>query len=145
MAGTASIKYEDVNNKDGHCVSASLPGATAATAGNYGVTIFTNVTSSAIEVLRVTCDFTTKSSSGGATLAVLNRVGAAAGNSMLATAFDLTAANDTVQTREGRTLNSYRVLQQGDRISLSAPGGVTALAGLGVSIYYKYVGKGGYN
>lgn len=132
----------DIIKKDGFYVVQVLKNTDAATAANYG-TIF--IARYACEVQNVQIVYQTASTSGTLQLEKLTGTTAAgSGNSILASTFDLSAAADTVQSKEGRNLTDYRVLKPGDRLALVDGGTLTNLNNLVVSIYMVGAGNGNY-
>lgn len=134
-----------VTVKDGIYITASIYGATAATAANYGVILIPRFP---IEVLRITEVHETAGSDAGAvTLDVLNvdsGTAIASGNSMLVATFNLKSTANTPVYKQSVDLNGYRVLDETQRIALKTSGTLTDLAGVHITIYAKPYGRGQY-
>ena len=139
------VQFQDIENKDGNSITASLPGALSATAANYGVFF---IASRPIEVMKVSEAHTTAGSDGGAvTLQIEKLTGTTAldsGSTILATAFDLKGTANTVVSYQGVGLTVNVQLREGDRLALKDTGTPTDVAGVCVTIYYKYLGQGHY-
>jgi len=137
----------DIENKDGNEITISLSGTLSATNTNYGVFF---IASKAIEILKIKESHTTAGTDAGAvTLQIEKLTGTTAldsGSTILNTAFDLKGTANTVVSYQGYSgLNTNRQLKEGDRLALKDVGTLTNLAGVCVTIYYKYLGKGNYN
>ena len=84
---------------------------------------------------------------GAVTLQIEKLTGTTAldsGSTLLSTAFNLKGTANTVVSYEGTRLTSSRQLVEGDRLALKDAGTLTDLAGVCVTIYYKYLGQGHY-
>lgn len=139
-------EHSDIQNKDGNEITISLPGALSATATNYGVFFIAN---RPIEIMKIKEVHSTAGSDGGAvTLQIEKLTGTTAldsGSTILNTAFDLKGTANTVVSYSGYIgLNANRQLVEGDRLALKDAGTLTSLAGVCVTIYYKYLGEGQY-
>lgn len=138
-------QYQDIENKDGNEITVSLPGTLSATATNYGVFFIAN---RPIEITKIKEVHSTAGSDAGAvTLQIEKLTGTTAldsGSTLLATAFNLKGTANTVVSYEGTRLTSSRQLVEGDRLALKDAGTLTDLAGVCVTIYYKYLGQGHY-
>ncbi len=138
-------QYQKIENKDGNEITVSLPGTLSATATNYGVFF---IASRPIEIMKIKEAHTTAGSDAGAvTLQIEKLTGTTAldsGSTLLTTAFNLKGTANTVVSYEGTRLTSSRQLVEGDRLALKDAGTLTDLAGVCVTIYYKYLGQGHY-
>lgn len=131
--------------KDGFYITTNIWGDEAQDAANYGI-IFT--ARWPIEILRIVERHETAGTAGGAvTLDVLrvpNGTAIASGDSMVVTKFNLKATANTLQTREGVTLNDFRQLRENQSIGLKTSGTLTDLAGVSITIYFQNYGRGNY-
>ncbi len=137
------IPSERLMRKDGFYITYDLPGSLAATAGDYGV-IF--ICRHPMEVLRVAEVHSTASSVVG-TLDVEKLTGTTApgsGTSILATTFNLQSTANTVVNKENTGLSSARQFLENERLALKTTGVLTLLAGVQVTIYCKFLGRGDY-
>lgn len=138
--------YRQLINKDGNEITVNLGGTLSATAANYGVFFIAN---RPIEIVKVKEVHSTAGSDGSAvTLQLEKLTGTTAldsGSTILNTAFDLKGTANTVVSYSGyKGLNSNRILREGDRLALKDAGTLTNVAGVCVSIYFKYANNGHY-
>ena len=138
--------FGQIDNKDGNEITVSLPGALSATATNYGVFFIAN---RPIEIMKVKEVHSTAGSHADAvTLQIEKLTGTEAldaGSEVLKTAFNLKGTANTVVSYSGYTgLTDTRILKEGDRLALKDTGTLTDLAGVCVTIYYKYANNGHY-
>ena len=138
--------YRDLIEKDGNDITISLPGALAATSTNYGVFFIAN---RPIEIMKVQISHTTAGTNAGeVTLQIEKLIGTDAldgGTELLKTAYDLKGTINTVNSYRGyNQLVRDRVLKEGERLALKDSGTLTDVAGVCVTIYYKYANNGDY-
>ena len=138
--------FIQLENKDGNEIMVSLPGALSATATNYGVFFIAN---RPIEIMKIQISHTTAGTNAGAvTLQIEKLTGTDAldgGTELLKTAYDLKGTANTVISYSGYAgLTDARILKEGDRLALKDSGTLTDLAGVCVTIYYKYANNGHY-
>lgn len=118
-----------------------LPGATAATAGNYGVVFYT--ASRACQVTAVVERHATAGSDGGAVTVMLKKVpsgtAAASGTDTLTAGISLKGTADTnaAGTLHGTTGNLQ--LAAGDSLAVVLTGTPTAVAGMGLNVQLKAI------
>lgn len=138
-------KWEDIQNKDGFYITASLPGVLSQTTGYYGA-FFTAYMP--CEILQVTEVHTVAGNDAGAvTLDIEKLTGTTAlgsGVSVLASTFNLKSTANTVVRKMGRDLSVNRQILPGDRIALKDAGTLTTLEGVQVTLYLKFLGRGTY-
>lgn len=138
-----AVRYEDILRKGGFPVSAFLFGTAPATAANYDVFF---VAPRPCEILWVSETHRVAGSDPGSVtlnLEILDSGEAlGAGDSVLSTAFDLKSTANVPVTRSGTSLTSNRVLTEGDRLALVDSGTLTAVAGLCVTVYFKFANRG---
>ena len=140
------MEFADIQNKDGNEITVSLPGTLSATATNYGVFFIAN---RPIEITKIKEVHNTAGSDGSAvTLQIEKLTGTTAldsGSTILNTAFNLKGTANTVVSYQGyKDLTINRQLVEGDRLALKDAGTLTNVAGVCVTIYYKYLGNGQY-
>ncbi|NLG03893.1 MAG: hypothetical protein GX567_08725 [Clostridia bacterium] len=138
--------FIQLENKDGNEIMVSLPGALSATATNYGVFF---IAQRPIEIVKIKESHTTAGSNAGVvTLQIEKLTGTEAldaGSGVLKTAFNLKGTANTVISYSGYAgLTDARILKEGDRLALKDSGTLTDLAGVCVTIYYKYANNGHY-
>jgi hypothetical protein len=136
-------EFNEIMNKDGFYPSASLPGAAAATAANYGVFFIAPVKCELISVLASWETAGTVDS----TLQIEKLTGTTApgsGTNLLAAALSTTTAANTVATPALTATKDNRVLAKGDRLALKDGGTLTNLAGLAATCVIHPIGKGHY-
>lgn len=117
-------------------VSITLPGTSAATAGNYGV-FFTNNSKYNWEVLDIS---ESHSGTASATLQIERLQGTEASDSgdlLLETSFNLASAANTVQHGAMTSATALRLLQSGDRLGLKDIGTLTNATGLNITTYLR--------
>ena len=138
--------WEGLDNKDLNTFNVYLPGALPQTAANFEVF---SIVRKAIEIVRIDEVHSAPETVAGAlTLNVERLTGTTApgaGSTILSTAFDLKAAADTVQSYGGHNLTADRILKDGERLALVLTGAPTDLAGLCLTVHYKFAKRGGYN
>ena len=140
------MKFDEIENKDGNEITVNLAGTLSATATNYGVFFIAN---RSIEITKIKEVHSTAGSDGSAvTLQIEKLTGTTAldsGSTILNTAFDLKGTANTVVAYQGYSgLTINRQLKEGDRLALKDAGTLTNVAGVCVTIYYKYSGNGQY-
>ena len=135
----------EIQNKDLIVLTHSLPGATAATAGNYGVFF---IVDKAVELVRVKVVWGVASTSGTLDLERLQGTEALdAGNSLFASAISTAGTANTVTSKDGMDFNhtiKETILKPGDRLALKDGGTLTNLVDLCVTVWVKPVSKGHY-
>jgi hypothetical protein len=135
---SSRIEFENLESKKAY-VSHSLPGTMPATAANYEVfwiAPFAGYVSEFREVHRVA-----GTDAGSVTLQLEKLTGTQAldaGTNVLATALDLKATANTVQTATLSNTLSARQFARGDRFALKDSGTLTAVAGLSVVLEVTY-------
>ena len=137
------MENEDIENKDGFYITVNLAGSQPQTAGNYGA-FFTAY--HPCEVLQVT-EVHTVISNDNATLDIEKLTGTTAldsGNSILKAVYDLTSTANTIIRKRGIDLSSYRTLKHGDRLALKDAGNLTAIEGIQITLYIKFLNRGSY-
>jgi len=143
-------KWNEITDKDGFYITVSLPGVLSQTTGYYDQFF---IARQPIEVLRVSEVHTTaETAEGSAYLDIEKLTGTTApgsGTSILASEqyFDLKSTANTVSNRENFTgLSSARQLKENERLALKDLGTATlsSLTGVQVTLYCKYLNKGGY-
>lgn len=139
-AGAEPFAYEDLKRKGGVAITHTIPSTAAATAGNYGVFF---IAPRAMTIMWVAESHQVASTSGTLNLEILSSgVAPGSGDSVLGTAFDLSATADTPQTAEGTDLTSTRVLSPGDRLALVDGGTLTNQDTVTVTVYLIYANRG---
>ena len=136
-----TIRFEDIENKDGFHVTANLVDTLSQTATNYGI-FFTALRP--CEILEESEVHGTASTSG--TVLVERLTGTTAkgsGSSTCVAAFSTAGAANTVQ-RKTTTALQNRQLAAGDRLAIKSGGTLTNGKDLQVTVYLKYLGKGDY-
>jgi len=137
--------FKELINKDGNEITVSLPGTLSATATNYGVFYIVN---RPIEIMKIKeVHSTAGTDAGGSSLQIEKLIGTAStggGDNLLKVAFDLNGTSNTVLSRKGYELYNNRILKEGNRLSLRLYGTPTDVAGVCVTIYYKYASNGHY-
>lgn len=135
--------YEDVKRKGGFSQSITLFGTSSATTANYGV-FFT--APRPVEIMMVTETHSTAGTDAGSVtlnLEILDSGEALdAGDTVLVTPFNLKSTANTPVMYSGTSLTSTRVLKQGQRLALKDSGTLTSLAGVSVTVYFKFANKG---
>jgi len=100
------------------------------------------------EVMWVAESHTVKGTDAGAvTLNIEKLTGTqapGAGVEILGTAFDMKGTIDTVVQKEGKDLTVNRQLKNGERLCVKFTGTKTALAGVCLTVYLKYLTRGHY-
>lgn len=138
-----ATRAEQIENKDGFYITMNLFGAQAGSGTSYEV-IFT--ARHACEVLWVA--ETHRNPAGAACTLNLEILASGealdAGDTVLATAFDLQSAADTPVEKTGNDLTATRQLRTGDRLAMKDTGTVTDVRGLSLTVYLKPLGKGHY-
>lgn len=139
------IQFQDIDNKDGFFITATLNDTAAATAANYGV-LFTAL-KRGYEVMVVGEIHGTAGTNGSpVTLQLEKLTGTTAkgsGSNILVTAFDLKGTINTLVKKEGVELTG-KTLAVGDRLAWKTSGTLTSLANVHITVYLKPLGKGGY-
>ena len=119
-------------------VSWSMAGTAPATAANYG-NFF--IAPFPLEVLQIQENHTVAGSDAGAvTLTVEKLTGTTAldaGTVLLATAFNLKATANTVQTGTLTTTRTALQMKKGDRLALKDVGTLTDVAGLSITLWLR--------
>lgn len=139
-----AIKYEDIENKDGLVMSLHLNGTSAATGGNFDVTI---PVTGVWELTKVKLRYSVASVSGTLQIQRLtNGTAPGSGTSLLTTAFDLATTANTVYSRNESDFSPSigRVFYVGDSVGLHDGGDLTNLASLSIVFYFRPIGKGNY-
>jgi hypothetical protein len=135
--------WEQIMRKGGVFITANLFGTTPATAANYEV-FFT--AERAMDIMEVTETHRVAGTDAGAVslnLEILDPGEALdAGDTVLSTAFNLKSTINTPVTYSGTNLTSTRTLKPGQRLALKDSGTLTAVAGLSVTVYLRFAGKG---
>jgi len=146
MPKVEPILNDQIFKKDGFYVSAVIPNTDAATAANYPEWFF--IARHPCEVIWAAEIHGNASSASTATLQLRKMTGTQvllSGVRIEATAWDLTAAANTVVEKTGQLLrNDNRQLKQGDRLGLYSPSTLTDCAHVCVTVYLKMLGQGDY-
>jgi len=135
--------WEQIENKDGFYITVNLAGTQPQTASNYGA-FFTAYRP--CEVLQVT-EVHTVISDDNATLDIEKLTGTTAldsGSSILTAVYDLTSTANTIVRKKRLDLSSNRQLKHGDRLALKDGGNLTAIEGIQITLYLKFLNRGGY-
>lgn len=136
-----TIRFEDVENKDGFHVTANLYDTQPQTAANYGI-FFTALRP--CEILEESEVHGTASTSGTVTVEKLTGTTAkGAGLSTCVAAFSTAGTANTVLRKKTTDLQN-RQLAAGDRLAIKSGGTITNGKDLQVTVYLKYLGKGDY-
>lgn len=143
-----NIRSENIDNKHGEYITVNLFDTQPQTAANYGIFF---IAWHPCEVLSIQEVHGTKAGAA-ATVTVEKLTGTTAkgsGTALITTAFDLTVADNTVQTREktdfdGTTIPIPRRLLRGDRLAIKSTGTIAAVKDLQITIYLKPLGRGDY-
>ena len=139
------MQFEETENKDGFYATWTVAGTSAATAGNYPIFFTARFP---CEVLRVTERHETAGSDAGAvTLDVMkvpDATAIASGSSVLASTFNLKSTANTLVSKQGVNLSANRQLKENQSLALLTSGTLTALVGVHVTVYLKYLGRGSY-
>jgi hypothetical protein len=136
------IPIERIARKDGFYLPFPFLGADGATAANYDQ-VWT--CRHPMEILRVTAAWSVASTSGTLQLEKLTGTTApGSGLTILTTAISTAGTANTPVTRETSGLTSNRQFMEGDRLAFIDGGTLTNLAGLHVTLYCKFLGKGDY-
>jgi hypothetical protein len=137
------VKYEDIIRKGGFPVTISLFGTNPATAANYDV-FFT--APRPLEIMGVSETHRVPGSDAGTVTLNLEILGSGvaldSGNTVLKTAFNLKSTANTPVTYTGYGLTTTRKMLEGERLALKDAGTLTAVAGLSVTVYFKFANKG---
>lgn len=137
------MNSEQIENKDGFYITVNLAGTQPQTAGNYGA-FFTAYYP--CEVLQIT-EVHTVAGSSTPTLDIEKLTGTTvlgSGSSILASTFNLASTANTVVRKRGLTLSKNRSLKPGDRLALKDIGTLTALQGVQITLYLKFLNRGSY-
>lgn len=143
-----NTRFEDIDNKHGEYVTVNLFDTQPQTAANYGIFF---IAWHPCEVLSIQEVHGTKAGAA-ATVTVEKLTGTTAkgsGTALITTAFDLTVANNTVQSRQGGDFDSTtypppRRLMRGDRLAIKSTGTIAAVKDLQITVYLKPLGRGDY-
>jgi|GEM_PF-4727536 hypothetical protein len=139
---------QTISRKDGFHITINMVDTQPQTAANYGIFF---IAWHPIEVLSIQEVHGTKA--GAAATVTVEKLTATtakgSGTSLITTAFDLTVADNTVQTREAldfdtTTIPSVRQLLRGDRLALKSTGTISAVKDLQITLYCKFLGRGDY-
>lgn len=132
------ISYLDLYQKKVY-LRWTLPGATAATAGNYGVFLIVPVACLVTSIKEVHEVLGTDGAAVTLNIEKLtNGVAPGSGSTLLSTAFDLKATINTVQTGTLVTTAATRSLAINDRLALKKSGTLTAVAGVTVHVELQF-------
>lgn len=140
-----TTRSEDIDNKDGVVIVATLNDTAAQTAANYG-TIFTALKRGYDVLVVGEIHGTAGTDAGAVTLQIEKLTGTTAkgsGTNILVTAFDLKSTINTLVKKEGVDLTA-KTLAVGDRLAWKTSGTLTALKDVHITIYLKPLGKGDY-
>lgn len=133
-----NISYLDLYQKKIY-VRWTLPGTSAATAGNYGTFMIVPVACLVMKIQEAHEVLGTDASA--VTLQIEKLTGTTApgsGSNLLATAIDLKGTINTVVTGTLTGTSSVRTLAVGDRLALKKSGTLTAVAGVTVHIELQF-------
>lgn len=147
-----TTQFQNLENKDSYLQAITIPGTAAATSTNYGY-VFTARTVG-LEIIGVSERHETAGTNGGAvTLDVLkvpSGIAIGSGVSVLTAPFNLKSTADTTVYKQGIDLVLGSVTPDGrkldpfDSIALKTSGTLTAVAGVCVTIYFKWANNGSY-
>lgn len=139
------INVEEITNKDGFHITANLPGTSAGTAANYDVFFQPRY---ACAILWVGIRHATAGTDGSAVTLNLEVLDDAetkdSGDTVLVTAYDLKGTVDTQTEYKGVTALQNTTLIKGQALALKDSGTLTSVAGVQVTVYFKYLGRGDY-
>jgi len=142
------MEYENLENKIGDYATFFLAGTASQTAANYPV-FFT--ARHPVELAWITETHSAAGTDGGAVTLDIRKLASGiaptAGSSMLVSTFNLKSTANTPVTKEGYVglvSNNARVLIEGQRIGAVSSGTLTALEGVTVTAYFKYVNLGSF-
>lgn len=137
-----TIRFQDIYNKDPLVAPALLPGASAATAANYGVFFIAQFPCEPIEFSAV---WEVASTSGTLTLEKLTGTTApGSGVPLLSSTIATSGAANTVVHGTFLISGTARQLARGDRLAIRDGGTLTNLVGLCANTLIKPLGKGHY-
>jgi len=142
IAGTGYTSADRILRKDGFYLSFPFLGVAGSVAANYDQ-VWT--CRHPMEIMRVSAVWSVASSSGTLQLEKLTGTQApGAGVALLATTISTAGAANTVVTRELQALTASRQLKEGERLAFIDAGTLTSLAGLHITLYCKFLGRGDY-
>jgi len=140
-----TVEFQDIDNKDGFFITATLNDTAAATAANYGV-LFTALKRKYEVMVVGEIHGTAGTNAGAVTLQLEKLTGTTAkgsGSNILVTAFDLKGTINTLVKKEGVDLTG-KTLDVGDRLAWKTSGTLTSVANVHITVYLKPLGRGGY-
>jgi len=138
-------KQETIQNKDGFCVSTTLPGITPRTAGNYGVFFIAPFPCEVLSVSEVHQNNGTITNSTLQVEKLTSNQALRDGAFVCKTGFLMTTSANIPRTRTGYAELQNTTLVKGDRLALYEPlYALDAITGICVTVHLKPSGKGDY-